>query len=170
VVHLLAGADEARQRLPDLLQGLSRAGIRLTQQRRAILRQVAAARNHPDAETLYREVRETAPNVSLDTVYRTLWLLRDLGLIDAIGAQWDRARFDPNTAPHHHFVCLQCGNILDFYGEYVDEARLPAALRVLGDAQSIHVEVRGICARCASSLGAEPNGGRKAKEERLRSS
>ena len=57
------------------------AGIRLTHQRLEIYRAVAQSDDHPDAETVYRRVRTRMPTVSLDTVYRTLWLLNDHHLI-----------------------------------------------------------------------------------------
>ena len=56
------------------------AGVKLTHQRMEVFREVALSGDHPDAETIYRRVRARIPTVSLDTVYRALWLLAELGL------------------------------------------------------------------------------------------
>ena len=57
------------------------AGVKLTHQRLEIFREVASSVEHPDAEAVVRSVRKRMPTVSIDTVYRTLWMLNDLGLI-----------------------------------------------------------------------------------------
>lgn len=127
---------------------LRESGLKLTHQRLEILREVFQADNHPDAETIYRGVRERVPTVSLDTVYRTLWLLLDHGLINALGPSRERVRFDANTEPHHHFVCRQCGGICDFHSTEFDGLEIPEAVSALGQGEKIHVEVRGLCRDC----------------------
>jgi Fur family transcriptional regulator, peroxide stress response regulator len=62
------------------------SGVRLTDQRLEIFREVAASLDHPDAEAVFRAVQPRVPTVSLDTVYRTLWLLTDLGIVTTLGA------------------------------------------------------------------------------------
>ena len=57
------------------------------------------------------------PTVSLDTVYRTLWKLRDLGLVKTLGPNRDAVRFDANLEGHHHYVCVRCGLVRDFDSE-----------------------------------------------------
>ena len=69
-------------------------GIKLTHQRLEIFREVAQADDHPDAEQVFQRVRDRMPTVSLDTVYRTLWLLNDLGLVVTLGASREPTRFD----------------------------------------------------------------------------
>lgn len=125
------------------------AGAKLTPQRMEIFREVAATGDHPDAETIYRRVRDRLPTVSLDTIYRTLWLLVDLGLIQTLGAGRERARFDANLEHHHHFVCVKCGMTRDFYSKDFDELTLPATLGAFGRVDATHVEARGVCLDCA---------------------
>ncbi|MDD2469252.1 MAG: transcriptional repressor, partial [Desulfobulbus sp.] len=84
-------------------------GIKLTHQRIEIFREVAQTGDHPDADQIFQRVRDRVPHVSLDTVYRTLWLLNDLGLVVTLGASREPTRFDANLKSHHHFVCRQCG-------------------------------------------------------------
>ena len=140
--------EELARQLDRLRAGIARAGIKLTHQRLEIFREVAGSGEHPDAETIYRGVRERVPSVSLDTVYRTLWLLLDLGLITTLGAR-DRVRFDGNMKPHHHFVCSKCGLTRDFYSDEFDHLQIPEAVHSFGSVQKAQVEVKGVCNRCS---------------------
>jgi Fur family transcriptional regulator, peroxide stress response regulator len=135
------------------VDGLKRAGTKLTQLRPGVCRQLAGAIAHPDAEAVHLGVRERAPTISLDTVYRTLWLLRDLGLIDALTTSRPRMRFDGNPAPHHHFMCSTCGEAYDFCSEEFDRLHVPQEVRAHGTVQRIQVEMRGACLRCAGATG-----------------
>lgn len=125
-------------------------GIKLTHQRKEIFREVAQTVDHPDAEQIYQRVRTRMPTVSLDTVYRTLWLLNDLGLVVTLGLSRERTRFDANLHNHHHFVCRQCGLTRDFYSDDLDNIRLPDSVDTLGEIEGTHVEVRGVCRECSS--------------------
>jgi Fur family peroxide stress response transcriptional regulator len=125
------------------------AGVKLTHQRMEIFREVARTGDHPDAETVYRGVRRRIPTMSLDTVYRALWLLGDLGLVKTLGSARERARFDANLSRHHHFVCRRCGMVRDFYSDAFDELRLPRSIKEIGRVETTHVEARGVCRACA---------------------
>jgi Fur family peroxide stress response transcriptional regulator len=140
--------DELKQRMDYFKSTLRRSGVKLTHQRMVIFQEVAGLENHPDAESIHKAVRKKLPMVSLDTVYRTLWLLQDLGLIRILGAR-DRVRFDGNMKLHHHFVCSECGMMRDFYSSEYDQLKIPKAVQDLGNAESAQVEVRGICIGCS---------------------
>ena len=122
--------------------------IKLTHQRIEIFREVAQTGDHPDAEQVFQRVRNRIPTVSLDTVYRTLWLLKDLGLVVALGSRRGRTRFDANPKSHHHFVCGQCGLTRDFYSNDLDNIKLPDSVGSFGKIEATHVEVRGVCREC----------------------
>lgn len=124
-------------------------GIKLTHQRMEIFREVAQAGDHPDADQIFQRVRDRIPTVSLDTVYRTLWLLHDLGLVVTLGSSRERTRFDANLDSHHHFVCGQCGMTRDFYSTELDNLILPDSAGSFGEIEATHVEVRGICRECS---------------------
>ena len=115
-----------------------------------IYRELVQCDEHPDAETLFNRVRTRLPTVSLDTIYRTLNLLEQKGVLARIDSVGDRTRFDANTDPHHHFVCTQCGRIEDVYCDEFDGLRPPQAVTSIGEAISIRVEIRGVCAACRS--------------------
>lgn len=142
---------EVEKRMAILETICRKEGIKLTQQRMEIFREVACTEDHPDAEQVFQRVRERLPTVSLDTVYRTLWLLNDLGLITTLGLSRERARFDANLNDHHHFVCKQCGFTRDFYSIELDNLTLPdSVVDSLGDQETIHFEVRGVCRNCVA--------------------
>lgn len=143
-------AIDVRQRLQELGEGLRKSGVRLTHQRLEICREIASSNNHPDAETVHLGVRRRVPTVSLDTVYRTLWTLRDLGLIDTLGIPHARIRFDANTTQHHHFVCVKCGDVRDFHSDEFDRLKIPEEAAAYGTAGRTQVEIRGSCLSCLS--------------------
>ena len=72
-------------RLQQLKDGARKAGVKLTHQRLEIFRELAATAEHPDADAIFRAVQQRVPTVSVDTVYRTLWRLHDLGLVTTLG-------------------------------------------------------------------------------------
>jgi Fur family peroxide stress response transcriptional regulator len=141
------------------------AGVKITHQRMEIFRCVAQSGRHPDAQAVFRGVRKRVPTISLDTVYRTLWLLTDLGLIATLGPPRDSARFDANLSQHHHFVCRRCGLISDFYSDSFDELPLPEAVSAIGLVERTHVEAKGVCRACSNQNEAREstthNDGRK---------
>ena len=126
------------------------AGVKITHQRVEIFRHLAQSSRHPDAGAVLRGVRERVPTISLDTVYRTLWLFTDLGLITTLGPPRERARFDANLSRHNHFVCRRCGLISDFYRDSLDELPLPEAVTAIGHVEMTRVEAKGVCRACSS--------------------
>ena len=157
-------AVDIQQRMENFQAGLARAGVKATHQRLEIFREVVGSGDHPDAESIFMGVRKRMPTVSLDTVYRTLWLLLDLGLITTLGPPREKTRFDANQRPHHHFICTRCGLARDFYSEELDRLRIPEAVKTWGQVDAIQVEVRGICADCAEEPKQTPRV-RREKEE-----
>lgn len=141
-------ADDQLQRWIDATRA---SGLKLTHQRLEILRELAGNHEHPDAESLFRAVRGRVPTVSLDTVYRTLWLLHGLGLITTLGARREGIRFDTNLERHHHFVCVRCGLVRDFVSADLNALPIPPSLHDLGAAHEARVEVRGVCHTCLAS-------------------
>jgi Fur family peroxide stress response transcriptional regulator len=144
---------------------LRRSGIKLTHQRLEIFQEVAKSRDHPDADTIFKGVRRSLPTVSLDTVYRTLWLLVDLGILTTLGPPRERVRFDANMSAHHHFVCVACGMTRDFYCEEFDRLKIPNAVKTLGSVEIAHVEIRGRCMQCSKSNRPQRRALRKRKSQ-----
>jgi Fur family peroxide stress response transcriptional regulator len=143
------------RRLDQFRAACRKAGVKLTHQRLEIFREIAGSTKHPDAETVFRGVRARVPTVSLDTVYRTLWLLDGLGLITTLGPRRESVRFDPNLEHHHHYLCVQCGLAKDFESAELNVLAIPAHVKKFGSVMATHVEVRGLCESCAKETAAE---------------
>lgn len=140
---------EVERRLERLEATSRETGLRLTHQRIEIFREVAQTGEHPDAEMILKRIRERMPTVSHDTVYRTLASLEKMGLLSRVDLLGGRTRYDANSDDHHHFACTECGRISDVYVE--EEIPLPEELDNLGHAESVHLQIRGICNHCRNT-------------------
>ncbi len=149
----------SEQRLEHLRTVAREAGLKLTHQRLEIFRELAATEEHPSAETIFRAVQKRMPTVSLDTVYRTLWVLHDLGLVTTLGPRGDGVRFDANLDRHHHYCCVRCGLVRDFESGELDGLSVPDSVKRLGSVVDAHVEVRGLCATCERIEGTSKDPG-----------
>ena len=138
-----------------------KAGVKCTQQRLKIYSEIIGRPDHPDAEAVFKKVRNQLTNISLDTVYRTLWLFQDLDLITTIGPSRERTRFEPNLKPHHHFICIKCGLISDFESDIIDTKYFHESIKKIGKAEGLQVNIQGVCLKC------ENNQKRKKTYERI---
>ncbi len=149
-------SNEVQRRIQRFRDAAREAGIRLTPQRLEVFRELASSAEHPDAETVFRAIQARMPTVSLDTVYRTLWRLKELGLIDTLGPRRETVRFDANLERHHHHVCVRCGLTRDFVDEDLDRIQTPANVEGFARILGAHVEIRGICDECDKEQGGGP--------------
>jgi Fe2+ or Zn2+ uptake regulation protein len=94
-------------------QVLKEHGCTITPQRRAVLRFLDGNLDHPSAARIYEAVTADLPVSSRATVYNTLALLVQLGAVGLVRGTDGEMRYDPNTAPHHHLSCDQCGRLED---------------------------------------------------------
>ncbi len=146
---MTTGTDQVGRLLERFKASCRKACVKLTHQRLEVFREIAGSAEHPDAETVFRGVQARVPTVSLDTVYRTLWLLDGLGLITTLGPRRESVRFDPNLEHHHHYVCVQCGLAKDFESADLNVLPIPASVKKFVSVMATHVEVRGYCSACA---------------------
>ena len=126
----------------------SRTGLRATPQRREVFRMLAEAKDHPSAEVLWQRVRQVFPNVSLDTVNRTLLTLAEVGAAFVVEGSGDVKRFDGGLEKHQHIKCIKCRRIVDFHHEPFDNIQWPAELGREFKILRSTVYVEGICGRC----------------------
>jgi Fur family peroxide stress response transcriptional regulator len=122
--------------------------MNVTPQRLAIYRAVLEAEDHPTPEALYQRVRASMPSLSLATIYKVLDALTKLGVIQEVHVSSDRKRYDANLDKHHHLVCTRCKKVRDVYNAQFDTVTLPKRLPGFV-AQSVSVQVFGLCASCA---------------------
>ena len=116
-----AGHRDAKRRF---IEFLARKGLRLTAQRRAILESAFNTRRHFTAEELLAWAQRRDKSVSRATVYRTLPLLAESGLVREMDFGQDRTFYDPNYAqhPHHsHIICQDCNKIIEFESQKIDQ-------------------------------------------------
>lgn len=125
--------------------------LRVTPQRLEVFKALAMSRAHPSAEIIFDSVRKILPNISLDTVYRTLASLEQAGLVCRVGGG-SKARFDAPAQPHCHFVCMQCNTVYDIYAAGAEKVS-PYIRRVshFGEVKQVDLQYRGICRRCLAA-------------------
>jgi len=131
------------------LDELRRHRLKVTPQRLSILEAVLRSHDHPTADALYTRLKGDNPTLSLATVYKTLEVFRQMGLVNELGFADGSARYDPNVAPHINLVCLKCGNIQDMPAGKALELRI-RKLRKEGRFRVINqrFEFYGYCKDC----------------------
>ncbi|MBD3278995.1 MAG: transcriptional repressor [Candidatus Aegiribacteria sp.] len=134
--------------LEPLREALRKKGLKVTPQRMAVYLAMVNSHGHPSVSDIHETVSRRLPTISLDTVYRTLWKLSELGLVSPVTSSGDGLRFDSRIEHHHHFVCARCGRTLDFESEELDKVAVPDEAGALGKVWDAHIEVRGICSEC----------------------
>lgn len=127
---------------------LHEQGVRVTPQRMAIIRAVEATGSHPDADAVYRQVSREYPHISRDTVYRTLSMMEEKNIIGAVVFVGNSKRYDPNTAVHHHLICIRCRKIVDFSDTEFDRLEVPSSAIESFQVLRTTVHVEGICNEC----------------------
>ena len=106
--------EDADIRLETMIQKLREHDHRITPQRLAILKVLAASEGHPSVEQVYARVKTDFPTTSLATVYKNVSLLKQLGEVLELGFSDDSNRYDGNQPyPHPHLVCTRCKKIID---------------------------------------------------------
>jgi Fur family peroxide stress response transcriptional regulator len=130
-----------------VLRRLLRArGGRLTPQRLAVYEAVVGRTTHPSVEMVHEAVRARFPGVSQATVYTTLSLFADLGLIQEVGGRV--RRYDGRAGRHVNLVCERCGGVTDVADPRLEALERRTALRAGFDVRSARFELHGICPRC----------------------
>jgi Fur family ferric uptake transcriptional regulator len=106
-------------------------GMRMTEQRRVIAQVIELAEDHPDVEELYRRASAQDPRISLSTVYRTLNLFEEAGLVTKHDFKDGRARFEPIPDEHHdHLIDIRSGKVIEFRNEEIEAIQEVIAKRL----------------------------------------
>ena len=131
-----------------VIEALRKRGYKATPQRIAVCRVALSSRGHLSAQQVYAEVKEIHPTLSLATVYKTLRILRDLGLVQELNFPKGQARFDSYMKPHINLVCTKCGSISDLDNHIIDEIIKKVASAARFKPYGQRVDVYGICQKC----------------------
>ena len=115
-------------RIEDLCQ---KNGLRLTEQRRVIARILSEAEDHPDAEELHRRASGVDRNISLATVYRTVKLFEEAGIIERHDFRDGRSRFEEATDDHHdHLIDVRTGDVIEFVNKEIERLQVEIAKKL----------------------------------------
>ena len=107
-------------------------GMRMTDQRRVVARVLSEAKDHPDVEELYRRAHQVDPHISIATVYRTVRLFEEAGIIERHDFRDGRSRYEEAPDQHHdHLIDMRTGKVIEFMDEEI-EALQNAIARRLG--------------------------------------
>lgn len=130
---------------------LREKGFKVTPQRLAIYKVLANTKAHPSAEMIFNQLQPHYPTMSLATVYKTVEILKEIGLIQVLNAGEDSFRYDADTSLHPHVRCLQCGRVDDLHNidssEFIDEVAQKTPYRLTGQQFYFY----GICPNCQAA-------------------
>jgi Fe2+ or Zn2+ uptake regulation protein len=134
--------------MENLIQQLRERRIAVTPQRLAVMTALQNRRDHPTADLIYQHVRRQLPAISFNTVYKTLEILCQRGMVIKVNPLHAVARYDGGTGQHAHLICRQCHHIIDLDWEASEVPTLPPA-----DLHGFQVEhpsltFWGLCPRC----------------------
>lgn len=136
------------ERLRYFVEVCRKEGLKITQQRLEIFKELLNSHDHPTVEKLYHRLQPKLPTISLDTVYRTLTTLEKHDLVARVDTGESQARFEGRMEEHHHAICKKCGKITDFSWEFPDEANLPTEILNWGRIIKRSLTLHGLCEKC----------------------
>lgn len=129
--------------MTDLADRCASAGLKMTEQRRTILKVLDEAMDHPSVETVYERARQVDPAISIATVYRTLSLLDEMDLIVRHEFKENFSRYETNLDHHHHLIDLESGKVIEFKNEELEELKHRIALELGYDLVDHRLELYG---------------------------
>ncbi len=119
--------------------------------RNAILQYLQDTKAHPSAETVYADLKQQIPDLSMGTVYRNLNLFCQQGMASVIATVRGVERFDANTEPHVHFICNDCDSVIDLMQMEIPESlRSQAASQSGGEVELCSLSFTGRCCQCVN--------------------
>jgi len=115
-------AHVAEEKLTAIEEACAAKGMRMTEQRRVIARVLGQSQDHPDVEELYRRASKIDDKISISTVYRTVRLLEDAGIIERHDFREGRSRYEQMPEEHHdHLIDIQSGKVVEFHNDEIEE-------------------------------------------------
>lgn len=120
-------------------------GLRMTEQRRTIARVLEAADDHPDVEELYARASAVDPNISLATMYRTVKLFEEAGILEKLDFRDGRARYEDAERDHHdHLIDLNSGEVIEFVDEEIEALQEKIAAKLGYELKGHRMELYGV--------------------------
>jgi Fur family peroxide stress response transcriptional regulator len=142
----------SKERFQQMLDRLKSLDFRITPQRLAVLRILAASEDHPSAEQIFEKVKAEFPTTSLATIYKTIALLKSLNEVLELGFPDGSNRYDGNKPfPHPHVICVRCGKIMDPELMSLDELKEEISRKTGFRIQHHRLDFFGVCQECQES-------------------
>lgn len=143
----------------EMTRSLKERGVRLTRQRQVLLELIDKSGQHLDAETLYQMARDLDPKINRVTIYRTLKMLKESGLVDELDLlhkDGDQHYYETRMKREHaHIICLRCGKVEEYFGETLSRLRREIEETFGFQIMLARTEVGGYCVHCQALRGAE---------------
>ena len=122
--------------------------LRITPQRTVIYKELHKSKDHPSADAVFRKARKVFPNISFDTVNRTVLTFAKIGLVNVVEGCGGPKRFDSDTESHHHLRCIKCNRIIDFHNKDYDSMEIPDEIKNKFTVLRKRVCIEGVCSKC----------------------
>jgi Fur family ferric uptake transcriptional regulator len=133
-------------------QTLKDRGVRLTRQRRVLLDLIDSSGKHLDADTLFQMAKEKDPKLNRVTVYRTLKMLKESGLVDELDlahVEGEKHYYETRLKREHaHIICLRCGRVEEFFGEQLNAVKGQITSQFGFEIVFARTEIGGYCSHC----------------------
>jgi len=142
--------------LEEFIEKCRAHNLKVTPQRVAIYRELLHSTAHPTVDAMFQSVKKEFPNISYDTVSRTLLTFADIGIVDLVEVYGGAKRFDPNLTNHHHLHCVSCGKILDFHNDEFNDLEIPDHVHQDFRVLTSRVVLKGICEQCSNPGDVSP--------------
>ncbi|MBN1298356.1 MAG: transcriptional repressor [Actinobacteria bacterium] len=121
--------------------------LKITPQRTIIYEELINSLDHPSVDILYGRVKKKLPDISFDTVYRTLMTFNTIGIADIVEGINTSKRYDGNTNQHYHFICVKCGAITDIT-DVPFRFEIPEQIKQKYNPRSVKIFFEGLCGKC----------------------
>jgi Fur family peroxide stress response transcriptional regulator len=142
--------QDKRALLKDFFLLSKKHGLKITPQRTAIYQELLKAKDHPSADIIYKRLIKRVPNISFDTVNRTLLTFSKIGIANIVEGYGQPKRYDPYVDTHHHCRCIRCNTIIDFHNEAYDKIMVPEEIQKQFSVLNKKVVLEGLCNKCAN--------------------
>ena len=129
--------------MTNLEQHCAHAGLKMTGQRKTILKVLDEAQDHPSVEDVYERAKAVDSSISMATVYRTLNLLDELNLVTRHEFKENFARYELNTDHHHHLIDIETGEVIEFQDEDIEKMKEDIARKLGYDLVECRLELYG---------------------------
>ena len=139
---------EIQQKMDAFSARCRQASLKITPQRLAIYKALITTTEHPSTDMVYQRVSEMFPNISFDTVNRTLLIFNEIGAAFVVEGSGEVRRFDANFESHQHFKCIKCKRIIDVFHEPFNDVQVPAGLGEKFEVLRKTVYFEGYCDEC----------------------